>query len=136
MSRRDFLAAHGWGEAKLQPLSGDASTRRFERLVHAGRNGTAVLISSAPGAGDTAAFVRIAGLLRAVDLSAPEIYAFDSALGLILAEDFGDSCLGRLPEAVVDPAAFCAEAVELLIALHRSFDTSAAAGLPDFSPAL
>ena len=136
--RRAFLASHGWGDAKLQPLSGDASTRRFERLTRSVAPGKAVLISSVPGGSDSAAFVRIARLLRAVDLSAPEIYASDAKRGLILAEDFGDICLGRLPEAARDPSAFCAEAVEVLIALHRRFDPSQAdvSGLPDFTPAL
>jgi aminoglycoside/choline kinase family phosphotransferase len=138
VDRRKFLAAQGWGDATVQALSGDASTRRFERLHRADGMKTAVLISSVPGGSDTAAFVRVAGLLRAVDLSAPEIYAADAKLGLILAEDFGDICLGRLPQAAIDPAGFCAEAVDVLIALHRRFDCTAdeAADVPEFTPSL
>ena len=137
-ARRQFLAALGWGEASARALSGDASTRRFERLTKRDGGKTAVLISSTPGGSDTAAFVRIAGSLRDAGLSAPEIYGVDAALGLILAEDFGDICLGRLPLASSDPGPYCAAGVEVLIALHRRFDpmSDKAAGLPDFTPAL
>ncbi|HUN50316.1 MAG TPA: phosphotransferase [Candidatus Sulfotelmatobacter sp.] len=136
-ARRQFIAALGWGDAAVLALSGDASTRRFERLARPDGQ-TAVLISSAPGGGDTEAFVRIARLLREAGLSAPEVYGADAGLGLILAEDFGDICFGRLPRAAKDPAAFCAAGVEVLIALHRRFDplAAAAAGLPDFTPAV
>ena len=31
--RRDFLARNGFGQARRLPLPGDASTRRYERLI-------------------------------------------------------------------------------------------------------
>ncbi|NCP12414.1 MAG: aminoglycoside phosphotransferase, partial [Sphingomonadales bacterium] len=32
-----FLAAHGWGGAEILPLAGDASFRRYFRIVGNGR---------------------------------------------------------------------------------------------------
>ena len=41
-----FLARHGWGDAQLQPLGQDASTRRYIRLVKPG--GMTAMLMDAP----------------------------------------------------------------------------------------
>lgn len=138
--RTAFLASHGWANADATVIAGDASQRQFERLRRrdASRPGSAVLIASAPHAADVPAFVRIAALLRQCGLSAPEVYAVDAAAGLVLVEDFGDVCLGRLVAAGADPAPHCRAAVDVLIELHRRFDSGRAdlADLPRFDSAL
>ena len=35
-----FLAANGWGDAEIRPLAGDASFRRYFRIVAPGRTVT------------------------------------------------------------------------------------------------
>jgi len=42
----DFLAASGWGGAEILPLAGDASFRRYFRVVHGERS--AVLMDAPP----------------------------------------------------------------------------------------
>jgi hypothetical protein len=112
-----FLAAHGWGGARIDPLAGDASFRRYFRIVGAGR--TAVLMDAPPPHEDPRPFVAVARWLRDQGFAAPAILAADIDQGLVLLEDFGDA---RMREAIdADPGAdarFYEPAVDLLVALH------------------
>jgi N-acetylmuramate 1-kinase len=85
-----FLARHGYGEAQAEPLAQDASFRRYWRLT--GGPQPAVLMD-APPPEDIRPFIRIAGHLARIGLSAPEIFAADSIAGLLLEEDLGDDLL-------------------------------------------
>ena len=58
-----FLAANGWGGATILPLAGDASFRRYFRVVDHGR--TAVLMDAPPEHEDLAPFLVIARHLDA-----------------------------------------------------------------------
>lgn len=118
--RRLFLDRVGWGAAHLSPLAGDASARRYTRLVRGGDR--AILMDANPAMGeDVAPFLRAAAHLREADLSAPAILATDTERGLVLLEDLGDALFARLVEA--DPSreeTFYAAATDLLVALHRA----------------
>ena len=85
---QDFLAAAGWVGARIEPLAGDASFRRYFRVV--GDQGSAVLMDAPPPHEDPRPFVRVAEWLASVGLSAPEILARDLDRGLLLLGDFGD----------------------------------------------
>ena len=96
-----FLERAGWGDAIRTPLAGDASARRYERLIAGDR--TAVLMDAPADQGqDVRPFVRIAGLLAAHGLSAPDVFAADEVDGFLLLEDLGDALFARLVEQ--DPA--------------------------------
>jgi aminoglycoside/choline kinase family phosphotransferase len=84
----DFLAASGWEGAEILPLAGDASFRRYFRVVNGGR--TAVLMDAPPPHEDPRPFVAVAEWLSSVGLSAPQIIARDLDKGLLLLADFGD----------------------------------------------
>jgi len=113
-----FLAASGWGDADILPLAGDASFRRYFRVVAPGRR--AVLMDAPPPHEDPRPFLHVAGYLRGLGFHAPEILASDLAEGLVLLEDFGD---GRMKEAIeADPARetpIYAQAIDLVAELHR-----------------
>jgi aminoglycoside/choline kinase family phosphotransferase len=122
--KADFLARHGFGRARREPLSGDASTRRYERLRLA--DGRRLIFMDQPpalesavcptdatdearialgynaasrlAAGSVAAFVCVAGWLRSQGLSAPEVLAHDVAAGLAVLEDLGDGLFASLIE--------------------------------------
>lgn len=112
-----FLATvgDGWDRAVRRPLSQDASTRRYIRLVR--EDGFTALLMDAPriedepcppqadkaqrqamgwnamtrlAASRVEAFALIAEHLRGLGLVAPEVYAFDPAQGFALIEDFGE----------------------------------------------
>src|SRR5437879_7768852 len=84
----DFLAASGWRGAQILPLAGDASFRRYFRVVDGNR--TAVLMDAPPPHEDPRPFVAVAEWLASVGLSAPQILARDMDKGLLLLGDFGD----------------------------------------------
>jgi aminoglycoside/choline kinase family phosphotransferase len=84
----EFLAACGWGGAEILPLAGDASFRRYFRIVHGDR--TAVLMDAPPEHEDVRPFVAVAEWLAGTGLTAPEILARDLDRGLLLLGDFGD----------------------------------------------
>ena len=84
-----FLAAHGWTEARISPVAGDASFRRYFRVDSAAR-GTAILMDAPPPHEDPRPFIHIAQYLNGNQFRAPEIFATDLARGLVLLEDFGD----------------------------------------------
>ncbi len=84
----DFLASCGWRGARIEPLAGDASFRRYFRVVDGERR--AVLMDAPPPLEDVRPFVAVAEWLSNVGLSAPDILARDLQRGLLLLGDFGD----------------------------------------------
>jgi aminoglycoside/choline kinase family phosphotransferase len=87
----DFLAASGWEGAEILPLAGDASFRRYFRVVRGDRS--AVLMDAPPPHEDPRPFVAIAEWLVGRGLTAPEILARDLDKGLLLLSDFGSDRL-------------------------------------------
>jgi aminoglycoside/choline kinase family phosphotransferase len=112
-----FLAAHGWGDAQILPLAGDASFRRYFRVVAKDRQ--AVLMDAPPPHEDPRPFIAVAEWLLSEGLSAPAILARDLEQGLLLIEDFGDVRLREtLDERPDAEEAHYAGVVDLLVHLH------------------
>lgn len=118
ISASDFLARHGWADATILPLAGDASFRRYFR-IHAGER-RAVLMDAPPPHEDPRPFVRIAGWLQEIGLVAPRVLAADLEQGLLLLDDLGDArmreALDEEPEIERD---LYETAVDVLVHLHR-----------------
>jgi aminoglycoside/choline kinase family phosphotransferase len=140
-----FLRAYGFGGVRREPLSGDASTRRYERLYLA--DGTTLIFMDQPpalesprcppeatraerlalgynalarlAAGRVDAFIATAGWLRAQGLSAPAILAADAPRGLAVLEDLGDDLFARLIEAGQDEAPLYEDAIGALVRIHQ-----------------
>ena len=115
-----FLATAGWGQGERRKLAGDASFRRYERLVLDGRR--AILMDAPPPQENVRPFLAVAALLQRLGLSAPAILARDEANGLLLLEDLGDDTYTRLLAQGGDEAALYGLAVDVLIHLQRRFD--------------
>ena len=114
-----FLARHGWGGARIAPLAGDASFRRYFR-IHADDGRTAVLMDAPPGKEDSRPFLAIGSQLHDMGFSAPQALATELDIGLVLLEDFGDDRVG--PVLTRDPGrerAVYETAVDILVALHQ-----------------
>lgn len=112
-----FLAQHGWAGARIAPLAGDASFRRYFRVHHG--DATAVLMDAPPDLEDSRPFLKIGKQLDALGFSAPQPLAVDLDAGLILLEDFGDARVG--PILAADPSRerrVYETAVDILAALH------------------
>ena len=114
----DFLASCGWEGAEILPLAGDASFRRYFRVVQGDRS--AVMMDAPPPHEDPRPFIAVAEWLASVGLSAPQILARDLEKGLLLLADFGD---WRLREFLDEDPARELELYELatdvLIHLHQ-----------------
>ncbi|WP_028966063.1 aminoglycoside phosphotransferase family protein [Sphingomonas phyllosphaerae] len=112
-----FLDAHGWGGARIEPLAGDASFRRYFR-VHAGAR-RAILMDAPPPQEDPRPFLAVAEWLAEHHFAAPAIHAVDLDRGLVLLEDFGDVRLRETADADADAAVALYEAaIDLLVALR------------------
>lgn len=113
-----FLAGCGWEGAEILPLAGDASFRRYFRVVHGDRS--AVLMDAPPPHEDVRPFVAVAEWLAAKGLTAPEILARDIEGGLLLLGDLGNwrlrECLDSDPSRERDLYEL---ATDVLVHLHR-----------------
>jgi len=83
-----------WKTAACEPLTGDASVRKYFRLR--GEQQTAILMDASQVPDSVAPFIRIASQLRKIGLSAPKLYLQDKANSLLLLEDFGDDTFAKL----------------------------------------
>ncbi len=114
----DFLAGCGWEGARIEPLAGDASFRRYFRVSDGPR--TAVLMDAPPPNEDVRPFVAVAEWLHSVGLSAPEILARDIEKGLLLLGDFGHWRLREILDTEPNREQELYElATDVLIHLHR-----------------
>ena len=139
-----FLAESGLAGAVREPLAGDASTRRYERLRRDGGPNLIFMdqppsVESQPcppdatdrerqalgynalarlAAGRVDAFVACAGYLRSRGLSAPEVIVYDAEAGLAVLEDLGDDLYASLILAGADEGPLYDAAIDTLVALH------------------
>ncbi len=99
----------GQADLRLEPAAADASARRYFRVLD-GDGGSRVVMAARGQRPAVAAFVRIAGLLHAAGVHAPEVLASDLERGFLLLTDLGrESYLdalsaGRAPEPLYDAA--------------------------------
>ncbi|WP_116092255.1 aminoglycoside phosphotransferase family protein [Sphingomonas crusticola] len=113
-----FLNQAGWSGAQIVPLAGDASFRRYFRVL--GNGGTAVLMDAPPPEEDVRPFLAVADHLHRLGFAAPRVLARDVDQGLILLEDFGDARMREMLDA--EPAReqqIYSQAIDLLRELHR-----------------
>jgi N-acetylmuramate 1-kinase len=117
-ARRDALQR--WLQSELRgarfalaPASEDASFRRYFRAsLEDGRS--FVAMDAPPDKEDCRPFVRIAGMLRAAGVNAPQVHAEDLAQGFLLLADLGtQTYLQALGSG--DPAALFADATDALV---------------------
>ncbi len=116
----EFLRLHGWEGAVVLPVAGDASFRRYFRVESATR-GKAILMDAPPPHEDPRPFIHIAQYLNGHQFRAPEIFATDLTLGLLLIEDFGDRRMREhLDEHPEDEAAVYRAAIDAIVRLAQT----------------
>jgi aminoglycoside/choline kinase family phosphotransferase len=155
---RDFLAANGWGDAVVTPIPGDASTRRYFRLADGTRKALlmdqpqgAETPTAPPGASaeqrralgynavarlagaDIGRFAGVARYLKSRGLSAPEIYAADTAAGFMIIEDLGDALFADVLAGGGDETALYYNAMAVLARLHAEPAPDAVGDKPLFA---
>lgn len=83
-----FLDASDWWDWEREALAGDASTRRYERLISGAQS--VILMDAPPGAGATTTqFADLAIWLKDKGLCPPDILAHDPDLGFMVISDLG-----------------------------------------------
>ena len=83
-----FVAHHGWSAATQVPIAQDASKRNYHRLIDGQSH--AILMDTPPEAAEsTRSFEQIATYLRGIGLGAPQVYACDHDLGVMIIQDLG-----------------------------------------------
>jgi len=138
-----FLARAGWGGATRTRMSGDASTRAYERIA---RGDDVAILMNQPQRAETAAcppdatpeqraalgynalarlaagrvdaFVCCARFITDAGLSAPHILAADAPAGLALLEDLGEGLYARLIGQGEDEAPLYEAAIDALVILQ------------------
>jgi aminoglycoside/choline kinase family phosphotransferase len=115
----EFLESAGWGGARVEPLVGDASFRRYFRVKAGARS--AMLMDAPPPHEDPGPFLDVGKWLAEHGHRAPEIHAEDRSRGLVLIEDFGED---RMRDWLDDNAhaeeEVYARAIDALVRLHKS----------------
>ncbi|MGA2280982.1 MAG: phosphotransferase [Verrucomicrobiota bacterium] len=114
---REFLNAAAWNNAACEPLTGDASARKYFRLQKDKQS--AVLMDASSVLESVAPFIQISQHLHQLGFSVPAILARDEKKGLLLLEDFGDATFIRLLDNPCEPEKLYTLATDVLIALHQ-----------------
>jgi len=113
-----FLDNAGWNGARVEPLAGDASFRRYFRVEAGARR--AVLMDAPPPHEDPRPFISVAKWLNERGFAAPAIHAIDLDRGLVLLEDFGDVRMRETVDADAEALVpLYSAAVDVLVQLHR-----------------
>jgi aminoglycoside/choline kinase family phosphotransferase len=116
--QKSGLAARG---PKVIPLTGDASDRKYFRVVMADGDSLVLALHAGAIEFETLPFANVNDLLRQVPLPVPAILGHDNADGLIALEDLGDVTLQAHLGAAspVEHAALYRQAVALVATLQR-----------------
>ena len=117
-SARKFLNGTAWSDAACEPLTGDASARKYIRLRKDERS--AVLMDASQALASVAPFIHINQHLHQLGFSVPAILSRSDESGLLLLEDFGDATFTRLLDNQPDPEKLYRLATDVLIALHKN----------------
>lgn len=129
-----LCATHRLAPASVRPASADASFRRYLRVdTHDG--GSLIIMDAPPDKEDCRPFVHVAGLMHDAGLRAPEVLAWDEALGFMLLTDLGqDTMMARIdPASPQANQASYLQAVDALLAWQLA---SRAGVLPPYDEAL
>lgn len=117
----DWLTQSDWAGWHRVAMTGDASARRYERLIHPA--GAHVILMDAPPAtcGSQCKFVQIAKHLLGLGLCAPKVFAWQKELGLLVLEDLGQMDFARhLTSHPQDERPLYEAAVDVLLHLGTS----------------
>jgi aminoglycoside/choline kinase family phosphotransferase len=136
---REYLDEKGLARdvTKVLPLTGDASDRRYFRVLL--RGGGSLVLALHAGAIDfnTLPFVAVSRLMREIPLPVPELLHHSNALGILAQQDLGDVTLqAHLGAATADEhAALYRQAVLFIARLQQRGQELASPGYPPYQVA-
>ena len=119
----EFLAEAGLGDgdARVLPLTGDASDRRYYRVLLRSEPSQVLALHTGPIEFETLPFVNVARLLSQMPVPVPHILAHSNRLGVIALQDLGDVTLQAHLGAAspAEHAALYRQAVSFIEVLQR-----------------
>ena len=112
--------ARGRRTARISPLAGDASTRRYFRVQET-RDTSVVALHPEPFDGESAPFLVVHGLLAGWGVPVPRILGVDGPQGVMWLEDLGDVTLqtALLESSAAQQRDFYRQALDQLVRLQR-----------------
>jgi hypothetical protein len=118
---QSYLTRQGLGAARVVPLTGDASDRRYFRVLPAEGDSYVLAVHAEPFDSATLPFLNTARLFAAMPVRVPRIVAEAPDLGILALEDLGDVTLqahvGAAPAA--EHAALYRQAVSSIEIIQR-----------------
>jgi len=109
------------GSARVVPLTGDASDRRYFRIIPSDAASIVLAVHTGPIEFARLPFANVAELLRLIPLPSPAILGHSDELGVIAMQDLGDVTLQAHlgASSPTEHAALYRQAVALVELLHR-----------------
>ena len=119
---------------KVLPLTGDASDRRYYRVLLKSGDSLVLALHAGPIDFDALPFVRVWRLMRAVPLPVPELLHHSDELGIVAQQDLGDVTLqAHLGAATPDQhAALYRQAVSFIAVLQQRGEELASDEYPPY----
>ena len=118
-----YLDRAGFSASKtsVDKLPGDASDRRYVRIVSPDGTSHVLLVHSEPIDPETLPFVNVARLLRRMSIPVPSVLGWEGDLGILVLEDLGDVTLQRNLQHATDEdrIGLYTEATELIERMQR-----------------
>lgn len=114
---QQFLSSTPWRDWAVEPLSADASFRRYFRLTQGGQS--LLLMDAPPETEDLQAYLKVDAYLLSIGLRAPEVFARDTKRGFAVIEDFGSQTYTWLLNNGAAAEPLYQLAVDVLVKLHR-----------------
>ena len=118
-----YLRSHGrnGSGARVVPLTGDASDRRYFRIMWAAGRSSVLAVHTGPIEFEALPFANVARLLREVPLPGPLILGHSDDLGIVAQQDLGDVTLQAHLGAAspTEHSALYRQAVTLIELLQR-----------------
>ena len=108
----------------IAPASADASFRRYFRVTFDGR--TLIAMDAPPPQEDCRPFVKVAGLLRAAGVNAPEVVDQDLERGFLLLTDFGSTTYLAVLDETSAPRLY-RDALAALVRMQKAADAGSLA---------
>lgn len=130
----DQLLDDKQGRVELEPVSGDASFRRYFRARIG--DDSYIAVDAPPEHEDNQTFVHLSNLLLTSGISAPKVYSVDYELGFMLLVDLGDDLY--LPalqhyqrnDDIASSEALYSQAIDTIVLIQSGLNKG---GLPEFN---
>lgn len=118
---QQYLVRGALTGARVVPLTGDASDRRYFRLLAPGRDPLVLAVHAEPFDLATLPFANVAALFRAMPVPVPAIVDHADDLGILVLEDLGDVTLqAHLGTTLAhEHAELYRRAVDLVVTMQR-----------------